>query len=442
MGCGKYKDEHQEHLCVDCGRDSGNGTPGSCPLEDVCVYGSECHWIPKISEVKKMGCGKNGTGEHTGHYCYKCKHENNSACYDNCHAPGNCDWENKTVEQKVVGAATKGLDEILNKVIDDVAEELLKPSIASVVLDRVNLVSLNVNIWQGRKAMTPADMATNGIDVSKLPPTALATLGSKRIVDTAHIAPFNIIKREATKACQAVGIKFGNAGYAVPASKMDGLCKVLNGLKTTFHRQADQFAAGYETAVAEWIKQNPPEWEPIIKKSMDTKEHVRGALSFRFTALAIKPPKTDEDTGLDEEVTGLFPQLAKEIRQLARQTFDMSFNGKLNVTRRALRPLYAIRDKLTGLVFLDDTIGDVIIDMNMVLNRVPRKGVISGSLLNEISGLLCNQLVNIGRRKMVIDGFSGDLVEAPEEDEDLSAEQVTEQVVSKDPALVAINWDF
>lgn len=307
-----------------------------------------------------------------------------------------------------------------------------------MILDKVNLVTLNCNIWQGKKAMTAGDLATNGIDISKLPPSSLASLGSKRIVNTDAIAPFNVLKREAARACSKVGVRFGSCGYAIPEDKMEELCSLLKGTKAAFEAQREQFLTDYDENIESWIRENPPEWEQIIRSSADSVGHVKASLSFKFAALKIKAPDGNIENGLEEEVKDLYGQLCHEIRVAAKTAYEASYSGKTEVTQRALRPIVQIREKLMGLGFLDVSLVDTIRDIDDVINCVPAKGPISGKALNLLSGLLGNQLMHLGRPKVV--AAEEPLEEVVNEEEmdapaPMDAEPVTTTVTS-------IDWDF
>ena len=72
---------------------------------------------------------------------------------------------------------------------------------SQAILDQMILVVLNISLWQGRKALKMSDLALNGIDIDKLPPESLATLGSKRIISPKAVKIFISLKRAAKKFC-------------------------------------------------------------------------------------------------------------------------------------------------------------------------------------------------------------------------------------------------
>ena len=281
--------------------------------------------------------------------------------------------------------------------------------------------------------MTTADLAANGLDTSKLPPAALANLGSKRIVAPEMVAPFNVLKRNAAKECAKYGVRFGSCGYAVPEERMGELVFRLRRLQDEFRIKASVFVSTYDAAVTAWIDENPPEWAPIIRASADSADHVAASLSFKFAAMKIVAPG-DVSDGLDEELGSLYGQLCSEIKQMAKIAYETSFKGKSEVTQRALRPLTAIRDKLNGLSFLDPSIEEIIRTIDDAVLCAGKKGPIVGKELNTLSGLLGNQLMHMGTKKLV--------PEPEPEEEPLPIDINTppeEPVVN---TASSIDWDF
>jgi hypothetical protein len=76
----------------------------------------------------------------------------------------------------------------------------------------------------------------------------------------------------------------------------------------------------------------------------------------------------------------MFHEIAVDANLLVEQ----SLLGKEQVTRSALRPIKRIRDKLDGLGFLDHRVAPVVSTIDILLSRIPNKGAIEGSLLQEI----------------------------------------------------------
>ena len=302
------------------------------------------------------------------------------------------------------------------------------------------LVVLNTSIFHGRKKLRKEDLAANGVDVDLLPPGTLATLGSKRIISPKTIAIFIALKAEADRLCLQHGVRF-MGGYAIPNDKSAELISALSEVKTKFEDARVNFLNVYDAEVENWIATNPPEWAAVIRAAVEPISHLRRNISFNFAAMTMGAPENIPVNGLEEEISGLFGQLCHEIRVAARQAYETSFIGKLEVTRKALRPLKSIREKLAGLAFLDPSIADTLLIIDATLDKIPKTGAIKGCELNMVAGLLGRQLANLGRvvpPEAPHEVSSEDDDEYEEEivyvDEDDTSEEVHE--------ITTLNWDF
>lgn len=265
------------------------------------------------------------------------------------------------------------------------------------ILEQVVIIILNISLWSGRKKLRPEDLAANGIEVDKLPPQALASLGTKRIISPDALNPFTNLKREAERVCLAKGVRF-LGGYAIPKDSVDDLITELKDVKERFAAEKVTLLSKYDEEVDKWIRENPPEWASVIRASVESSEVIAGRTSFNFAPVAVNTPEgMEENEGLAEEACGMVGQLYHEVRIAAKQAFESTFVGRRDVTRKALRPIVAIKEKLRGLVFLDsETIGETITTIDEVIGKLPKTGPIGGSNLDMLAGLVGRRLANIG----------------------------------------------
>jgi len=265
------------------------------------------------------------------------------------------------------------------------------------VLSQVVIILLNATLWSGKKKLRPEDLAANGIDVGKLPPQALASLGTKRIISPDALSNFTNLKREAERICLAKGVRF-LGGYAIPKNSVDSLIEELKDIKERFAAEKVAFLSEYDKKVADWIAENPPEWAPVIRAAVESSVTIAERTSFNFAPVAMDTPKgMEENEGLQEETLGMMGQLYHEVRVAAKQAFEATFIGRQEVNRKALRPILAIKEKLQGLSFLDpETVSETISTIDEVIGKLPKKGPITGSNLDMLAGLVGRRLANIG----------------------------------------------
>lgn len=288
------------------------------------------------------------------------------------------------------------------------------------ILNQIVVIMLNISLWSGRKKLRPEDLAANGIEADKLPPGTLASLGTKRIIAPEALNPFTALKKEAERICLAKGVRF-LGGFAIPKENIDDLVKELKEIKQRFQEAKDSLLKDYNKEVNKWIAENPPEWATVIRAVIEPVSTIDQALHFNFAPVVVGSPEgmEDENEGLDEETDGLLGQLFHEIRMQAKNAFEASFVGRKEVTRKALRPIMSMKDKLQGLSFLDPEIAEAIQGIEQVMAKVPKTGPITGADLDMIAGLVGRRLANIGRPLPPEPESEAVAEETPAEDEDI-----------------------
>jgi len=254
---------------------------------------------------------------------------------------------------------------------------------ATIILDRVVLVKVEANIYGARKKLKKEDLVL--ADGSKLPPEDLASLGSKRLLDPDRLTVFNRLKKEAERICLRVGTRF-LGGFAIPSESAAGITLELERIAQDFAHAKAEFLAGYDAAVTDWVVRHP-EFAGIIEQAVDSVEFVSTRLSFDFLIVTVGVPEAlpaEDIARLETKIGSLSEQMFYEISVEANHLIEQSLLGKDQVTRNALRPIRRMRDKLDGLGFLDYRVAPVVGTIDALLARIPGKGAITGSILQEI----------------------------------------------------------
>ncbi|WP_026600459.1 DUF3150 domain-containing protein [Methylomonas sp. 11b] len=252
-----------------------------------------------------------------------------------------------------------------------------------VILDRVVLVKVDANIYGARKKLKKEDLVL--ADGSKLPPEDLASLGSKRLLDPDKLTVFNRLKKESERICLRVGTRF-MGGFAVPVESAASITAELERIGLDFAVAKTEFIAGYDAAVTDWVVRHP-EFAGIIEQAVDSVEFVSTRLSFDFLVVSVGLPDSLQPADiarLESKIGSLSEQMFYEISVEANQLIEQSLLGKEQVTRSALRPIRRMRDKLDGLGFLGHRVAPVVSTIDDLLARIPTKGAIEGSILQEI----------------------------------------------------------
>jgi hypothetical protein len=251
------------------------------------------------------------------------------------------------------------------------------------ILSEIVILTTHITLWSGRKRLKEEDLRL--ADGSQLPPAALASLGSKKVMDPAALAPFERLKRRAEREILATGTRFLN-GYAVPKMKAKELMARLAVIEAEFETTRQDFIADYDAFVASWIFANPG-WEDVIRRSVEDVGHVSRQLSFSVQTFTISPTRAHR-SGLEKEVYGLAGQLRQEVGQTARFIWEASFAGKTEVGQRAIRPILSLASKVEGLVFLEQGLHELVSGIRTILDTLPTSGTIKGADFAAICGCL------------------------------------------------------
>lgn len=256
---------------------------------------------------------------------------------------------------------------------------------ATKTLDRMVCVHLDISTWSGRKKLRPEDL--RGVTDGAIPPEDLASLGSKRIIDPKALAVFHRIWRRAETLLSSVGVRF-LGGYAIPDSELNRVLGEIEKLKAWFENERKQLLVDYDDLIEQWIARHP-DWEAIIRKAVTPSGQVSNRIQFRYQAFRVSTagPDGTEDAGLAEEAEGLSGRLFREVATMANKTWRESYEGRSEVTQRALNPLRTILKKLRSLEFINPKIAPVADQVENTIDGMPKNGKISGADLSNLVGL-------------------------------------------------------
>ena len=255
------------------------------------------------------------------------------------------------------------------------------------VLDNILALNLDINIWSARAKLTAEDFGE-----TELPPDELASLGSKKICDPDKLKVFSKLKKRATTMLDRNGVRF-LSGWAIPEEKAGDIIAELCRIRDEFLAEKASFIASYDLAIEDWINSHPA-WSSIIAGSTVSREYVEKRIDISWQLYRVLPVmgidsvQAMEESGLHEEVENLGGTLFYEITKDATDIWKKVFEGKTEVTHKALSPLKTMREKLNGLSFVEPHVAPVIEILDATLERVPKRGLISGASLFMLQGIV------------------------------------------------------
>jgi hypothetical protein len=272
------------------------------------------------------------------------------------------------------------------------------------VLKKIFAVNLNVNIWSAKTKLKPEDFSHG-----TLPPGDLASLGTKRICDPSALKIFGTLKSRAITLLDKSGIRF-LGGWAIPESKAQEINAELEHISKEFLQAKLDFLKGYDIAVNNWIAQNSA-WKDLIANSTVSSEYVADRIGFHWQVFQVLCPagKRRERLcdGLTSEVEHLSHNLFDDVSKTAKDSWNKSFLGKNEVTRKALAPLKGMQQKLSDLSFIEPKVMPVVNLIQDALDRIPKRGVISDMtllMIKRLISLLQDKAALIKYAQNILDG--------------------------------------
>lgn len=256
------------------------------------------------------------------------------------------------------------------------------------ILDNLLALNLDISLWSARRKMSAEDLGG-----AELPPEDLASLGSKRIADPESLRIFGTLKARAFNFLDRHGVRF-MSGWAIPEDKAGDIVEELIHIREEFLKAKADFLADYDQSLETWIAKHK-QWAGIIRNSVVGSDYVRARMDFRWQLYRVAPLDVHEnqtavtEAGLAEEVTGLGGTLLSEVARSAEEIWRRVYEGKTEVTHKALSPLRTLHGKLTGLSFVEPHVAPVAEIIEAALKRIPVKGTITGPDLLMLQGLVC-----------------------------------------------------
>ncbi len=252
------------------------------------------------------------------------------------------------------------------------------------VLKSLTAVRLDVTIWTARKKLTPADFGA-----SDLPPEKLASLGRKKVCNPDDLRIFATLKARAVALLERHGVRF-LGGWAIPDGLATAVAQNLQIIRLEFEKARDAFMDSYDQAVHQWIADNPG-WENLIAGSVVDAATVRSRLTFGWQMFRVVPTKSRSKENIESlatEVGTLSATLFEEIGKAATETWRKSFAGKRVVTHKALSPVRAMMEKLSGLSCVEARVAPVVTLIRTALSWIPSRQMVDGENLAMLQGLV------------------------------------------------------
>jgi len=253
--------------------------------------------------------------------------------------------------------------------------------IHSDVLNNVILFSLrSTTLWSGRGRLTAEDL---GDVADRLPPAALASLGSKRLFPPNKIKALQGFKRRMARTIATCGAPW-MGGRAVPVAVAESCAQALEGVIIEANAFVEKEVLGdFDTIVTEWQAENP-RWAGMLSAGTPERDAVRARIRFDYDAYPVGVPDGEMlSKKMRENVlslgTNMLNEIASESRDFVKRVIET--NRKLAPSQKTIRALRELATKLRTLSFMDHHAVPLCDLANAVLALLPDKGRLTADQL-------------------------------------------------------------
>ena len=219
------------------------------------------------------------------------------------------------------------------------------------------IVNVDISMWSGRARLGREDLDANVVD--QLPPQALASLGSKKLIDPDCLKPLVAIKSKMFKYMNNRGQRF-LSGWLIHESTLQTVTDNLQAMAQEFEAARAVFVSDYNANTAAWI-QSYPEWVDLLRNALPTAAEIERRFSFTFQCFRLSP----EDTGcknddLDTRIAGVGDTVIADIAsQIAAARRDIFKDKREKFSQRSCNVFTEMMGKLTSLSFVHPNLGKI-----------------------------------------------------------------------------------
>lgn len=243
------------------------------------------------------------------------------------------------------------------------------------LLQKIVVIVPEFQQWTGTRAMREIDFAlgTNG----RLPPKEVAkSLGLKAILDPETLRVFDRLKHQAESLLESRGVKY-LSGWAVPTDKAEEVFQALDELVRRYNDEKNSFLNRYDVLVEDWANAHP-DFSESIRGAKLSRDSVSRRIKASYESFKVQPVNDEQEQALVKRVSGLGDELIGSVAQLARIFFKESFLGKERANKKTISAVKRIRERLSGLSFLNSKINPLIRIIDNVLLTMPKEGYFGG----------------------------------------------------------------
>lgn len=238
------------------------------------------------------------------------------------------------------------------------------------MIDKLAMVRLDISIWSARARLNASDLK----DTSVLPPTAMVSLGSKKLFDPTKLRVFGALKQQAVRMLDCYGTRF-IGGWATDVAKLPEIEPKLVDIGAKFHNAVQDFFAGYDVGINDWVSKFPA-YESVLRQAVPTKTQLQKKFSFDWQTFQIAPVGNDSflHNNTKDAISNLNQDAIADVAGIIQGIYDASFKDKQTVKKTAFRPFAQLTTKLQSLAFIYPYFNDLNNLLTSIIHGYSNKG--------------------------------------------------------------------
>lgn len=260
-------------------------------------------------------------------------------------------------------------------------------------LSEITLFHPLLEIWSSSVTFDLRDVKSISSDI---PPKELISNGRMFLIpqgksangQSSLLSQLTSIRKGVERTLSAHGIRL-MGGYAIPNSQVSTVLQDIADANDEFNKLVDELIKEVPRLYEQQV-QNYPEWESQLRGAQISAASIRSRCQFDIAVFEVSSPKNPQATRLfNASTNGLFDDVLKDMAANARQIMQTTFTNRGNgITRKALRPVNRIIEKLDTFTFIDARLAPMVEYLRDTMSSLPKLGNLSDNDIGRVIAML------------------------------------------------------
>lgn len=217
------------------------------------------------------------------------------------------------------------------------------------------LVFLNTRLYGGSTTLKPEDI---GLDAKKLPPSEIAQLGKKFLINPKDLTRVQSATKGVRYKLEQKAVKVEGA-FFIPEAIADSVLQEVDAAIDVAKGEIESFLNNFEQKAQAW-RDSHPEWDGLLG-SVPTRDTLAGRMKIKRTAVRVG----EIEGGEEEFANTLLSEILDSMRQVGAHLYRMAQNEVLK--GRSMMPVRSLHKKLVAYGFLSPDLFQLAHDLGEIL---------------------------------------------------------------------------